>query len=1142
MSDLELAFGLSFADLYETRGVEKIDSIFLGYLKQEDVNLYIQITESRDAGEIGEKEYSNLIVNISPYVEKFIGELFSISNYIDSHKKICEEFDVIAKCKRLFVQRQAVKKYIKHDWQNFDYQENIRSIKKILGEFSELNFALKVNQLLENKEENIELINLFEEFAAWAVLCDEARGYFPHTILFSIPKKRDHMHMVECEHNENSISTNKSEIHSRDKFSLTDNGPSLEKALDNAHYCIYCHNQGKDSCSKGLKNKDGEERFKKNEFNENLIGCPLEEKISEMNFLKANGYIIAPLVAATIDNPLLAATGHRICNDCMKSCIYQKQDPVNIPQVESRILHDVLQIDWGFEIYSLLTRWNPLHIKRPYPKNDTGKNILVVGLGPAGFNLSHHLNNEGHNICAIDALKIEPIDKNISGVTIDGSKQTFVPIKNVSDIFVDLDERAPEGFGGVAEYGITVRWNKNNLKIIRLLLERRHNFRLYGGVRFGSQIDYKTAKEMGFDHIALAMGAGKPNLLNLDNSVAKGIRTASDFLMALQLTGAAREKSFANMQIRLPIIVIGGGLTAIDTATEAMAYYVRQVNKFAARHQILTGKYGEEAVTESWDTSEKEIAEEFLLHSELFVKEKYRAKKENRKANYAKIIHELGGVKILYRKRFVDAPCYRLNPEEVSIALEEGIAFVENAIPKEIIVNNEHLEAVRVERNGKDEIFLAKNMFLAIGTSPNIVAAKEDAENFILDGKYFRAINSDGEIASPERIAKPSKDAPLMKIDSDGFAISFFGDLHPSYSGNVVKAMASAKNGYPQITEILKRRESKDNDIFSIMNKNVIARVAQVNLLGEKIVEVVLHAPLAAKKFSPGQFYRLQNYENIAFHGKDGSVFAMEGLAMTGAWVDEEKGLISVIALEMGGSSDLCRFLQKGEHVILMGPTGEPTEIKSNENVVLVGGGLGNAVLFSIGKAFRKAGSKVLYFAGYRDEKDVCKIEEIEAAADKVIWCSDIGEIETRRRQDSNFRGNIVEAIDNYCQGKFSDMPFTLKNMSRLIAIGSQGMMDAVNKARASKFREYLPTSYDAVASINSPMQCMMKEVCAQCLQKHVDPNTNIETYVYSCANQDQDMDKVDFNHLKNRLEQNSLLEKQTKMWLDISLKEINLR
>ena len=68
----------------------------------------------------------------------------------------------------------------------------------------------------------------------------------------------------------------------------------------------------------------------------------------------------------------------------MKSCIYQKQDPVDIPQVETRTLKDVLELPWGFEIYSLLTRWNPLNLERPLPKPRTGYKVLVVGLGPGG--------------------------------------------------------------------------------------------------------------------------------------------------------------------------------------------------------------------------------------------------------------------------------------------------------------------------------------------------------------------------------------------------------------------------------------------------------------------------------------------------------------------------------------------------------------------------------------------------------------------------------------------------------------------------------------------------------------------------------------------------------------------------------------
>jgi hypothetical protein len=57
-------------------------------------------------------------------------------------------------------------------------------------------------------------------------------------------------------------------------------------------------------------------------------------------------------------------------------------------------------------------------------------------------------------------------------------------------------------------------------------------------------------------------------------------------------------------------------------------------------------------------------------------------------------------------------------------------------------------------------------------------------------------------------------------------------------------------------------------------------------------------------------------------------------------------------------------------------------------------------------------------------------------------------------------------------------------------------------------------------------MQCMMKEICAQCLQRHQDPVTGKVSFVYSCFKQDQDANWVDFSCLKDRLKQNSLQER----------------
>ena len=254
----------------------------------------------------------------------------------------------------------------------------------------------------------------------------------------------------------------------------------------------------------------------------------------------------------------------------------------------------------------------------------------------------------------------------------------------------------------------------------------------------------------------------------------------------------------------------------------------------------------------------------------------------------------------------------------------------------------------------------------------------------------------------------------------------------------------------------------------------------------------------------------------------------MEGLALTGAWVDQEKGLLSMIALEMGVSSRLFAYLKPGEPVVVMGPTGTPTEIPHGEDVLLAGGGLGNAVLFSIAKALRENGNRVVYFAGYKKGEDLFKREEIEAATDQVIWSTDIGRADRAGpaaghalpRQHRAGDGGVREGRARRHQ------LVPLPSVSRIIAIGSDRMMAAVKAARHGVLAPYLRPDHVGIASINSPMQCMMKEVCAQCLQKHVDPVTGTEEFVFSCFNQDQEMDRVDFPNLNARLRQNTVQEK----------------
>ena len=1111
---IKLNFDLEFKDLYTFNGIRKLDNTWINFLKENQPNLYQQCLTYELNDVISDDQYSRLILELAPFLEDFIALLFHIDNEIRVISQEYSQYAIVYRCKRQFIQREVLKNAQQGEYYDINVVRAKLSVVNV-DPLDELKFAEFV---FDSKLDNdVESIQIASNYSLWACLTPEGKARHKHGILFQFPKKIDPVNLLHDAVKQDEIwhSTLPSE---RDSFSSHSKMNSKIKAFDQSNYCIHCHFQSKDSCSKGMKSENG---FKINDSLISLTGCPLEEKISEMNLLKSQGSIVGALAVAMIDNPMLAATGHRICNDCMKSCIFQKQEPVDVPLIETQTLDDVLSLSWGFEIYNLLTKWNPLKLSENVLKDFNGYNVLIAGLGPAGFTMAHYLTNLGYNVTAIDMLKIESKYKKLSEFDSLGNPK-FAPIKNVKDeLFEDLANRVPQGFGGVSEYGITVRWNKNYLSIIRLILERRWNFRMYGGVRFGSNIDYNIAKDLKFDHIVFAMGAGKPNLPDVHNILAKGCRLASDFLMTLQQSGAFLPNSLVNMQIRLPIVVIGGGLTAIDTATEALMYYYIQVEKFLIQYEALGN-----SIFEKLNDEEIVIANEFISHATNLRKCVNAQEKLD-------LMNNWGGVKVLYRKSIYDSPAYRLNHEEVCFALNEGIKFIENIIPKEVILDEFSSTHALMHESG---IILAKTILIATGTSPNISIANEDNIHFMLNGKYFQAYDSEGLTTNCEVGYKKSKNIDVILNNGRiGPSVSYLGDLHPAFAGSVVKAMASAKKGYPIIDKLIREKSPKSNINGAEFNKfiaqNLKSTVQKIVFHNDHIQEIIVNAPLAAKNFKPGQFYKFQTYNK-----NDSTI--MEPLALTGAWVDKSKNLISLIVLNLGASSNFCKQLEIGEPVVLMGPTGTSTEIPFDKTVMLVGGGLGNAVLFSIGKALKENKCKVIYFAGYKNARDRFKQTEIEKISDVVVWCCDEEILSRTRNLDYSFKGNVIDCIHQYNDAHKASLK--LYDVEHMIVIGSSAMMSAVAYARHNELKAMFRNDHIAIGSINSPMQCMSKEICGQCIQRHINPKTNQEYYVYSCSNQDQLLDEVDFNHLQCRLAQNSLQEKITNLLSGKIIADIN--
>jgi NADPH-dependent glutamate synthase beta subunit-like oxidoreductase/NAD(P)H-flavin reductase len=1109
---------------------------------------------------------SELLIDVARPLGAFIARLFQVEPARQAQLDVAAREAAIFRMKH-FIVRRACKRYPEDKVPTDDPADLRVAVAELCATFpdlvvdgdEELTLAAVIDALLAKEKAGAAQpeIDLLERWAAVHRFVPDAAKVVAGWVAFRHAHAIDFEDLVPLRRPEAKL-TNITEgpaehRRRRDGFGLTDGRMSRREVASESDYCMYCHEREKDSCSKGMHDKQG--GVKKNPIGVTLRGCPLKEKIGEMHVLRRDGDSIAALAMVVIDNPMLPGTGHRICNDCMKACIFQKQEPVNIPQAETGVLTDVLGMRWGYEIYGLLTRWNPLNREHPVARPYIGKNVLVVGMGPAGSTLSQHLLNAGFGVVGIDGLKIEPLPADLIGADVWPPRA----VERWDELAAPLDQRRLSGFGGVAEYGITVRWDKSFLTALHLNLARRPTFRVYGGIRFGGTVDADEAFAMGFDHVGIAAGAGKPTIINVKNNLIRGVRKASDFLMALQLSGAFKRDSLASLQVRLPALVIGGGLTGIDTTTEAAAYYPVQVEKFLERFEAL-GKEAAATLDLTYDHEEREIAAEFLEHGRAVRAERARAVAAGEVPNFAPLVEKWGGVSLVYRRDMSDSPAYRLNHEEITKFFEEGVRFVEKLSPLACIpdergalsaVEFERLELVDGELKGTGEhvTLPARSLFVAAGTSPNVTYERERPGSFEIDHrakafKSFKAVRgADGALKLEDAGSGVGFFTSYLR---DGHTVSYYGDNHPVYAGSVVRAMASAKDGAPHVEALFSdeiarleaagqpARDAAWNAFAGRLDDEWRATVVRVDRLTPTIVEVIVRAPAAARHFEPGQFFRLQNYEALAkLAGTHTSRLLMEGLALTGAWVDKPAGLLSLIVLEMGGSSRLCMSLQPGEPVVVMGPTGTPTETPAGESVVLAGGGLGNAVLFSIGRALRAQGSRVLYFAAYRQREDIYKIDEIEAAADQIIWSVDGGELpDPRRPQDRAFEGNVVQAMGAYARGELGEILVPLPECHRVIAIGSDRMMKAVKDARHGLLAQHFRPGHVAIASINSPMQCMMKEICAQCLQRHIDPATGKETIVFSCSNQDQPQDFVDWKNLADRLRQNTVQEKLTDLWV----------
>lgn len=274
----------------------------------------------------------------------------------------------------------------------------------------------------------------------------------------------------------------------------------------------------------------------------------------------------------------------------------------------------------------------------------------------------------------------------------------------------------------------------------------------------------------------------------------------------------------ANLQVRLPAVVIGGGLTGIDTATEVQAYYILQVENIYKRYHKLIEHFGSEKIRSSFDAYSLQILDEFLQHGQLVLKEREHAHQEHRLPDFISLIRQWGGVTIAYRRTMQESPAYKRNHEEVTKALEEGIYYAEGLEPKSVVLDDYgHVSALVcrwqvMDEEGTwkttDEVqnLAARSIFVATGAKPNIAYEFEHRGTFLrdkFDYKSFELVNEQLEEIHPEHNCKTEHFGAFTSYNHDHHYVTFLGDTNPVFHGSVVKAIASGKRIFPHIVRAI---------------------------------------------------------------------------------------------------------------------------------------------------------------------------------------------------------------------------------------------------------------------------------------------------------------------------------------------------
>src|SRR5436190_17105411 len=268
MTDLALKHGLTFSDLYDRDGLIRLDRAFVAHLAASDTALHDRLMMGRaDPDALDHKTESDLLVDLAPHVEDFLGDLFGIAGEVRALQARHDRLAPLYSTKRLFVQRRAVKEVKEAEAVRLNGHQLGQELDTLIGgppgDFTtrqgvlawELRYAEWVARWLEDEAAHPLPLKAARDYAAGATLAPEGQARHKRGLLFRVPHRLDMHHLVPVETIERQGVTmlRRPEDHwrARDGFALTDPGPGRAGAQDQGDYGIWCDNQGQDSCRSG---------------------------------------------------------------------------------------------------------------------------------------------------------------------------------------------------------------------------------------------------------------------------------------------------------------------------------------------------------------------------------------------------------------------------------------------------------------------------------------------------------------------------------------------------------------------------------------------------------------------------------------------------------------------------------------------------------------------------------------------------------------------------------------------------------------------------------------------------------------------------------------------------------------------------